>query len=169
MLAVLALAVATVVLFVHPHTDEPRRADAVVVLGPGLNGERLRKGIQLMRQGFGRVLLISRASDPEWEAADRLCGGRSRFQVVCFVASPNNTRGEARDVARLASQHGWHSLLIVTSTYHVTRAGLLNRRCESGRVDVVGANPHASVPAWGHRIVHEWGGLVNSLVFARSC
>ena len=161
--------VITVALFVRPETDEPRRADAVVILGPGLNGERLREGLRLMRQGFGDVLVVSKARDKDWTAADRLCSGSDRFEVVCFQASPYTTRGEARAVAHLASRHGWSSLLIVTSTYHVARARLLNDRCHSGRIDVVGAAPHASLTQWANRVAHEWGGLAHARVVARSC
>jgi uncharacterized SAM-binding protein YcdF (DUF218 family) len=166
---VLAFAVATVILFVRPDTDQPRRADAVVVLAPGLHGERLREGLRLMRQGFGRVLVVSKARDPNWTAADRLCSGDTRFQVVCFRAKPYTTRGEARAVSGLASQHRWYSLLLVTSTYHVTRARLLYRRCYGGRLDVVGASPKASLTQWAGRIVHEWSGLSYAWVVARTC
>jgi uncharacterized SAM-binding protein YcdF (DUF218 family) len=165
----LAFAVATVILFVRPDTDQPRRADAVVILGPGLHGERWREGLRLMRQGFGRVLVISKARDPNWTAADRFCSGDSRFQVVCFRAKLFRTRGEAQAVAALASRYRWHSLLLVTSTYHVTRARLLYRRCFGGRVDVVGANPEASLTEWAGRLVHEWGGLVYAWALARTC
>jgi uncharacterized SAM-binding protein YcdF (DUF218 family) len=161
--------VATVVLFVRPGTDEPRRADAVVVLGPGLNGERLREGVRLMSEGYGDVLVVSKARDREWTAGDRLCSGKADFDVVCFQASPYTTRGEARAVADLASRNGWSSLLLVTSTYHVTRARILYSRCHSGRVDVVGENPHASIAQWTDRIVHEWGGLAYAEVAARTC
>jgi uncharacterized SAM-binding protein YcdF (DUF218 family) len=158
-----------VVLFVRPDTDRPRRADALVILGPGLHGERLREGLRLMRQGFGRVLVVSKARDPNWTAADRLCSGDSRFQVVCFRAKLFKTRGEAQAVAALASRYRWHSFLLVTSTYHVTRARLLYRRCLAGRVDVVGANPHATLTEWASRLIHEWGGLVDAWAIARGC
>jgi uncharacterized SAM-binding protein YcdF (DUF218 family) len=122
-----------------------------------------------MRQGFGHVLVVSKARDPNWTAADRLCSGDTRFQVVCFRSKLFTTRGEAEAVAALASRHSWHSLLLVTSTYHVTRARLLYRRCLAARVDVVGANPEASLRDWAGRIIHEWGGLADALVVARTC
>ncbi len=122
-----------------------------------------------MRQGFGRVLVISRARDPDWTAPDRLCAGDSRFQVVCFRAKVFTTRGEARAVATLASRYRWHSFLLVTSTYHVTRARLLYRRCLGGRVDVVGASPRASLTEWASRLMHEWGGLVYAWTVAHGC
>ena len=161
--------VLTVRLFIRPETDTPHRSDAIVILGPGLHGERLAGGLRLMRQGLGRVLVISRARDREWTAADRLCAEQTRFRVVCFLAKPFTTRGEAETIAHLAASRGWRSLIIVTSTYHVTRARLLNSRCHEGRVEVVGESPDANVVEWTTRIAHEWGGLVDARIFATKC
>ena len=122
-----------------------------------------------MRDGFGRVLVISKARDRNWTAADNLCSGRSRFQVACFYGKPYTTRGEAETIARLAARHRWRSLIIVTSTYHVTRARLLNSRCHHGRLEVVGESPHASLVEWAARIAHEWGGLTDARIFAGKC
>ena len=122
-----------------------------------------------MRQGLGRVLAISRARNREWTAANRLCAEQTRFRVVCFRAKPFTTRGEAETIAQLAANRGWRSLIIVTSTYHVTRARLLNSRCYKGRLEVVGESPDANVVEWTARIAHEWGGLVDARIFATKC
>ena len=63
-------------------------------------------------------------------AAHRYAGAR----VVCFTAVPFSTRGEAETVARLARARGWHSVVVVTSTFHITRAHMLFRRCFHGRL-----------------------------------
>jgi uncharacterized SAM-binding protein YcdF (DUF218 family) len=165
----LAFVLVTARLFVWPQTDTPHSSDAVVVLGPGLHGERLAGGLRLMRQGAGRVLVISRAQNRDWTAANQLCAEQTRFRVVCFIAKPFTTRGEAETIARLAEKHGWRSLIIVTSTYHVSRARLWNSRCHHGGVEVVGESPHAGLWDWAKMIVHEWGGLIDARVFATKC
>ena len=45
----------------------------------------------------------------------------------------------------LAEKEGWKSVVLVTSTYHATRAGMLLRRCHDGDVDVVAAKPRMAV------------------------
>ena len=165
----LALAFLTARFFIWPKTDTPRPSDAIVILGPGLHGERLAGGLRLMRQGLGRVLVISKARNREWTAADQLCAEQTSFRVVCFFAKPYTTRGEAETIARLANRHGWRSLIVVTSTYHVTRARLWNGRCHRGRLEVVGESPHANAVEWAMRLAHEWGGLVDARVFATTC
>ena len=44
-------------------------------------------------------------------------------RVVC--GEPSTTRGEARAVARLASERDWRRILVVTSSYHIPRARLI--------------------------------------------
>src|SRR5205823_5133085 len=81
--------------------------------------------LALMRRRVAPVLAISGAFlDPKWTKAHRLCRGEegpTRYRVLCFVPQPYSTRGEARAIARLAVQHGWRRVIVVTSTFHVTR------------------------------------------------
>ena len=137
--------VAVALLFVWPRANDapPTHADVVVVLSGGRD-TRLDPALKLMRRGIAPVLAISSAGrDPKWVTARRLCDGtygRIRFKVVCFEASPYSTRGEAETVSRLAREHGWHRIVVVTSTYHVTRARMLFRRCFHGALWTVGTS-----------------------------
>jgi uncharacterized SAM-binding protein YcdF (DUF218 family) len=154
-------------LFVWPPTDEPGRADAIVVLGPGRDGERLAKGLQLVRWDVAPVIVVSQSSRPgRWPLERVLC---ERADAICFRAGPFTTRGEARDLARLAEAHGWRRLILVTSTYHVVRARLLNGRCFDGGLEVVGADPRGGFLQLVKTAVHESGGLLYALTLARGC
>ena len=94
-------------------------------------------GLELIGDGVASNLVVSRGSD-------RLCGTQHDFAVYCFVPDPDDTRGEAEAVGRIAAQEGWHHLVVVTSDYHATRAGLLFGRCFSGTVDVTAAHSDKS-------------------------
>jgi uncharacterized SAM-binding protein YcdF (DUF218 family) len=163
LIAVLVAAAATARLFVWPETTGASRADAVVVFGASAE-ERLAKGIQLVDEGVAPVLVLSA---PDSETA--LCSGRGRVRVICFEPDPFNTRGEAQTVGRLATREGWETLVLVTSTYHITRARLLLDRCFAGHVDVVAAKPSESLEQEIGNIFHEWGGLGDALTIARDC
>jgi uncharacterized SAM-binding protein YcdF (DUF218 family) len=161
-----AVWIAVVVRFVLvPVQDEPRHADAVVVLA----GDHLRlgKALELMTRRVAPTLVISDGLAPGWRRANRLCRGGGRFRVLCFGPKPYSTRGEARAVARMAATRGWRSVLVVTSTYHVTRARLLFGRCVAGRVFVTGSTYRRSlVPL---EVFLEPAKLVYALVVARGC
>jgi uncharacterized SAM-binding protein YcdF (DUF218 family) len=133
-LALVAWAVVAVFLFVYPRRDRPRHASAIVVLGGDARG-RLPLGLELARAGVAPVLVVSDGAGSDWAPARALCahpGGHS-FRVVCFRPDPFSTRGEAREMKRMAAARGWRSLLVVTSTYHVYRARMLFQRCLKGK------------------------------------
>jgi uncharacterized SAM-binding protein YcdF (DUF218 family) len=165
-LVVVAAWLAVAVRFVLvPEQDSAWHADAVVVLA----GDHLRlgKALELMTRRVAPTLVISDGLAPGWHRANRLCRGRAAFRVVCFRASPYSTRGEAEAVARMAAARGWRSVVVVTSTYHVTRARLLFRRCVDGRVSVTGSTYQRSlIPL---EVVLEPVKLLYALVVARGC
>jgi len=136
---VLAWVVLAATLFLWPPQHVPAHADAVVVLA-GARGPRLARGLELARRKVAPVLVISDGWGVAWAEANRLCAGRPvPFRVVCVRPSPYSTRGEAEAVARLAKAHGWKTVLVVTSRYHVVRAGILFDRCLPATVDTAGA------------------------------
>jgi len=102
-------------------------ADAIVVLGGRPN--RLPVGLRLLREGEGRVLIVFNAT------------GSGDEEHLYVRPDPYTTRGEARAVAKLAREHGWRSIVVVTSTYHVPRARLIFRRAFDGELRMASAPP----------------------------
>jgi uncharacterized SAM-binding protein YcdF (DUF218 family) len=159
-LLVVALVALNLRLFVFPASSTPTHADAVVVLAGG-DGERLDHGLDLVRKGVADTLVLS-------TGPDSLCNGHESFDVICFLPDPADTRGEAQAVGRIAREHDWHRLVLVTSDYHVTRAHLLLDRCFAGTVDVSPAKSGKGPIFLLVAIGHEWGGLVEATLH-RSC
>jgi uncharacterized SAM-binding protein YcdF (DUF218 family) len=163
------LVAASLRLFVWPPTSSvPARADAVALLSGGA-GDRLPKAQGLTARGVASVLVIPNGHDPKWAAANRLCSRPQTFEVLCPDPAPNTTRGEAEAIGRLAADRGWRRVVVVTSRYHVTRAGVLLRRCVHGSVAIVGSTPQAGVVSWTEHVVHEWGGLASAMALHRAC
>ena len=170
MLLIAAFVVASLVLFVFPRQGHPaaHSADAVVVLSGTFSG-RIDKGLELMRRRVAPLLVISGWSDPRYHRAARYCR-RPRawpFRVSCFMPEPYSTRGEAEEIARRARAGGWREVVVVTSTYHVTRARMLFQRCTRTRIEVVGARP--SLLHWVEGVFQEWGKLAYQLTAERAC
>jgi uncharacterized SAM-binding protein YcdF (DUF218 family) len=168
-LLVIAWVVACLVLFVWPpaRTDDPGHADAIVVLSG--DKQRLPKALELARAGVAPVLVLSSVAHTPYVEPRRLCAaGRYRtVRVDCFEAVPYSTRGEARVMARLARQHGWDRLVVVSSTFHLTRAKMLFQRCYDGELAMVGS----SIPWWRQPVVwaSETGKLAVQLTAERGC
>ena len=155
-------------LLVFPAGDPAGPTDAVVLLA-GAPETRLPVAIERARTGPG-VLVISAAGGDVNAPARKLCdsppGG---LTVYCFAADPpQNTRSEARAIGALVSVHGWHRITVVTSSYHLARAGLLIRRCTRAEVTMLEARPVISGWEWGKYVAAELGGLAVAVV-ATSC
>jgi hypothetical protein len=163
-LAIVAWIAVAVALFVVHHVDPPVRADAVVVLAG--TPQRLPVGLDLMRQGYAPLLVVSTPSKQN-DLYRRVCGGGTRFRVLCFRADPYATRGEAREIGRLARARGWTAVDVVTSYFHDFRAGLLVRRCYHGRLRMIGAPQTGWKLPW--YALTESAKLAYQLVFARGC
>lgn len=115
-----------------PHDDRPAKADAVIVLSG--TRQRLPVGVRLVRDGYAPLLVVSRSTNPK-QLERRLC----RSGALCFRADPYSTRGEARAIARLAAQHHWRTVDVVTSKFHIYRARIVIRRCYHGELHMIGA------------------------------
>ena len=131
-------------------------ADAVVVLGGRPN--RVPVGRRLLEEGVAPELLVFNAT------------GEGDGDTIYVRPDPYTTRGEARAVARIGRERGWRSVVVVTSTYHVTRARLLVERCYDGELRVVGARldgPRGLPDPL--EIAHEWAGFVHAFAVERGC
>ena len=165
-LVVLVGGLVTARLFVLPPTDRVGTVDAVVVLS-GDYGDRIAGALALMRRGAAPVLV--HAGEPDGQIVRELCAGSPGFEVVCLHPNPDNTRAEARAVGALARDRGWNSIALVTSRPHVTRAGMLFRRCVDGDVNMVGTSPPYGRRVWLRGITHEWAGTIAYGLAWRGC
>ena len=158
-LAVTPMVVVALVLrlFVHPPTGPLEPSDAVVLLA-GDARTRLPLALRLADAGPG-VLVVSVAGGEDNEPARALCDDPGDLTVHCFTADGSDTRAEARALGRLVADHGWHRITVVTSGYHVVRAGLLVRRCTDAEVQMADARGHMPLRRWAAAVVGEVGGL----------
>ncbi len=151
---------------VRPSTGRPERADAVIVLS-GDRGERLLLALDLIERGITSTLVFDGSLDSA--RAIELCRGGRSFEVVCLQPQIDDTRGEARAGAELASSRGWTRVVVATSTHHVARSGLLFRRCFDGEVVMIGAPVAGSRGVPFRQIFDEWQKLVYHWIVARNC
>lgn len=105
-----------------PAGAEP--TEAVVVLTGGTG--RLERGMEVLRQGHARRLLVAGA-DPSVTRADlarRLGPGSGRLLTCCVDLGSESvdTRSNAEEARRWVQVRGVKSLRLVTSDWHMRRA-----------------------------------------------
>jgi uncharacterized SAM-binding protein YcdF (DUF218 family) len=170
-LGVVALAVlasVTARLFVWPSAPSPTSADAVAIFAGG-RGERLARAERLMADGLASNLVIPNGTAPEWPAGNSACREDRPYEVFCPAPTPDTTQGEARAIAGLARTRGWNRVIVVTSSYQVTRADLLLGRCFDGDIQRVSAHPGLSALAWATRVGHELLAWTHAMTIERGC
>jgi uncharacterized SAM-binding protein YcdF (DUF218 family) len=154
----------TVRLFVWPTTGMPARVNAIVVLGGP--GDRVGLGVQLAQQGRAPYLLVSNGFTNNLPAS--LCRpDHGSFTVICWNPSPGNTKGEAEFVGRMARQHHWASVALVTTPDQAWRAALYVRRCYSGKI--YSMTTPLSWSQWPYEIVYQWAATVKAETIQRGC
>lgn len=151
-------------LFYNVHTTAPKQADAVVMLG-GASKERMLDAMMLRFDLKAPYLVLSNTHTPGNASADEYCDTHSNKKiypdVVCFTPKPMDTRGEAVALSALAEQYQWKNLIVVTSTYHIQRSGLLMDQCVNADVTMMSTTPQFTAWQWFRRFVIESGGLID--------
>ena len=152
-------------VIVDPSVDRPAKADAIVVLGSPTAEDRLGAAIRLVDADVSTNLVISLFPEDQPLTRQRYCEtARAGLTVTCFRPDPATTRGEAQHVRALAADHGWTSIVVVTSTYHVSRARMLFQRCFAGRLLMVGTSHGMSVGKWAYEYFYQTGAYVKAAI-----
>lgn len=116
------------------YSEEPMRADVILVLGGDFQGQRVMKGCALAQQGYAPKVWVSgpdgvyglREADLAIDYA--IQHGCPEKLLEPFYSKANSTLDEARLFRARAEAAGYRSYLLVTSNFHTRRAAKLFRR-----------------------------------------
>ena len=124
--------------------DGPAKCDCLFVLAGDFSGNRIMKAAELYRAGIAPKLFVSGAGWVYGATEDKLAIAFARQNGaadVPFTGLPNDgtsTISEGRLLYPVMRDAGCGSVLVVTSSFHTRRAGLILRRVWPGiRVHVV--------------------------------
>jgi hypothetical protein len=148
--------------------DKPSHADAIVVLGPVKQNGRLDVAKQLAADGMAPNMLISVGSTESREVSDYCQHPPAEMRVECFTPHPDSTRGEAEKIRESVAENGWRKIIVVTSTYHISRARMIVKRCFDGQLLMVPANRGIGLWGWTYSYVYETSAYVKA-AFQQGC
>ncbi|GAB4367625.1 MAG: hypothetical protein Kow00128_12320 [Deltaproteobacteria bacterium] len=155
----------------------PEAATADAILVPAGGGSRIAEGFRAWREGRGRHLFIlgaGREASPERilpGGANLTPEERSRVHIESWS---ENTLENAVSARMSVDRYGLHSVLLVTSGYHLARAHLALRTMlpESVSIRVLAVHPEGELRGswwrypflyltegwkyWGYRILLRW-------------
>ncbi|TFD59097.1 hypothetical protein E3T39_12145 [Cryobacterium suzukii] len=168
MLLIVGLLAITTRTVMFPREDPVASADAIVVLGGLGSAAVVAKAVDLAETGYSERIFISDAFGGDTRPAN-LCARAvpvpgTTITVECFDAHPATTRGEAEAIAAFATAQGWNRVIVVTSSYHVSRARVQISRCYAGSLAVVGARQPMDPLKWAYQYLYQSAGFVKASI-----
>lgn len=156
-----AICVLVVSFFVYPAKAQPHKVDAILVLAGSSDG-RHELGAQLVEEGYSSNFVVSNPAGAKDKVGYAHCAGAKRpsgATSYCMDPYPVITSGEARTFNELAAEHGWQSVLVVTSRTHTQRVRLMFNECFSGDSTVYSVPNPINRADLKDAILHEIGGF----------
>jgi hypothetical protein len=158
----IAAVVAGLPVYVWPQTDPLRRADAILVLG-GYGYDRYRLGFELGSDGWAPTVVVSNPNSSEDPWLTKYCATpHPDFDLHCFMPDPPTTKGEGRELRRLATEHDWHNVIVVTFRPQISRARFILERCFDGALVMVASPADLPAPRWAFEYVYQTAGYVRA-------
>ncbi len=111
-----------------------QKADAIVAISGGETQERALEAIKLYQQGWAPVIIFSGAAADSSGPSNANAMANQAEQAgvpaadILLDNTSANTEQNATNVAAIIQQHGYKSIILVTSPYHQRRADIVFRR-----------------------------------------
>jgi hypothetical protein len=160
----LAAIVAGLPVYVRPQIDPLRHADAILVLG-GPVYSRYALALDLGVHGWAPIVVISNPNGTKDPWLTQYCATpHPHLNLHCFIPDPVTTKGEGRELRRLAQQYGWRTVIVVTFRPHISRARFILEQCFDGDLVMAASPAHVSPLGWAFEYIHQTAGYVRAVL-----
>jgi len=151
-------------VYVFPQVDEPRSADAILILG-GPDYRRYGFGFDLGAEGWAPTVVVSNPNGADDPFLTEYCATpHDKFDLICFIPDPETTKGEGRELRRLAAQFGWQTVIVVTIRPHLSRARYILEQCFDGELVMVALPDRLSLFEWAFHYVYQTAGYARAML-----
>lgn len=134
-IALMLTVVSIIESFNHSRTDEPKRADAIIMLGGGDQG-RMQKAAELYHEGYSDYVIISPAMDEHYAQSKQFAIDLGIAEAAIIEEEvATSTYTNATETLSILEQRGFESALVVTSDYHLKRSKLIHDRINKNHYD----------------------------------
>lgn len=148
--------------YVLPQIDPLRKADAILILG-GWGYDRYRLGLQLADEGWAPTVMVSNPNGASDGWLTHYCTTTNpKFTLHCFDPDPETTRGEGQELRRLANEHGWRTVIVVTFRPHISRARYILEKCFDGDLIMVDSQSHIPPQRWVLEYIFQTAGYIRA-------
>jgi len=166
------LAAATTALwpvYVTPKIDALRPADAIFVLG-GDGYKRYALGFELGKQHYASTVIWSvEKGGPSAPWMKTACDSDVGFTLMCISADEGTTKGEGQMLHRLATEHGWRTVIVVTYRPHISRARYILEKCYSGNLVMIDSPADITPLDWTYQFFYQSAGYVRAFLSDSGC
>lgn len=163
-LVLIAAVIGGLPVYVHPQVDRPRHADAILILG-GAQYDRYPFGLALGSKGWAPTVVVSNPNGPDDSWLTDFCvTPQPGLDLRCFVPDPDTTKGEGRELRRLAAQYGWRTVIVVTFLPHISRARFILEQCFDGDLVMVASPSRISPQRWALEYVYQTAGYLRAVL-----
>jgi hypothetical protein len=107
-------------------------------------------------------VVLSNPNGPDDRKMAKFCAA-PHADVECFEPEPDTTKGEARELRRLANRYGWRTVIVVTFRPRISRARFILEQCFAGEL-IMAASPHIPVTRWAFEYAYQTAGYVRAVV-----
>lgn len=151
-------------VYVRPRTDPLQHADAILVLG-GAHYGRYPFGLGLGAEGWAPTVVVSNPNGTKDPWLTEICATpQQHYELFCFAPDPPTTKGEGRELDRLAAEHGWRKVIVVTFRPHLSRARFILQRCFDGELIMVASPGQISLRRWTAEYLYQTAGYLRALL-----